>query len=109
MVRLAASLALVLAVVPAASSCGGESRAAPTEITGVIVAVEGEGSRVTAFRVDSGLEEYEVRIAADRDYGFDLAHLREHERTREPVRCQLEERSDGLYAVTIEDAEPEAQ
>ena len=70
----------------------------------MVVAVEGAGSRVTAFRVESGLEVYELRIAADRDYGFDLSHLREHERTGEPVRCRLEERSDGIYAVTIEDA-----
>jgi len=96
---------LLLAVVITAAGCGGGNDPAPAELTGLIVAVEGEGSNVNAFTLEAGLEEYEIRIADDVDYGFDLVHLREHEQQALPIRCDLEERAGDLYALTIEDVE----
>jgi hypothetical protein len=86
------------------SGCGGGRDGAPDELTGLIVALDGEAGEITSFTLEAGLEEYEIRIAPDVDYGFDLAHLREHQRDALPVRCELEEREGDLYALTIEDA-----
>ena len=98
-------LVLLVAVAALGAACGGSEPPPPSELTGVIVAVEGEGSDVTAFTLEAGLEEYEIRIAPEVDYGFALAHLREHQREALPVRCDLEERGGELYALTIEDVE----
>lgn len=89
-----------------AASCGAEEETSrpPQELTGVIVDVDGEGSNIRAFTLDAGGELYEVRIAADVEYGFDLRHLREHERLADPVRVLLEERDGSLYARRIDDA-----
>jgi hypothetical protein len=38
------------------------------------------------------------------DYGFDLAHLREHMETGDPVRVDLELRAGDVYATQIDDA-----
>jgi hypothetical protein len=86
------------------SGCGSGRGDAPDELTGLIVALDGEAGEITSFTLEAGLEEYEIRIAPDVDYGFDLAHLREHQRDALPVRCELEEREGDLYALTIEDA-----
>jgi hypothetical protein len=86
------------------SGCGGGRGDAPDELTGLIVALDGKAGEITSFTLEAGLEEYEIRIAPDVDYGFDLAHLREHQRDALPVRCELEEREGDLYALTIEDA-----
>ena len=91
---------VLLAALPA---CGGGGAAAPAEVTGRIVEIVGEGSAVERFTVEGADESYELRIAADVDYGFDLAHLHEHERTGEPVRCDVEERNGVLYALSIDD------
>lgn len=101
---------LVLALVAAgalalAGGCAGGEQAPPAEVVGVVAEVEGGGGRVTAFTLDAeGGETYEIFIAEDVDYGFDLDHLREHEATGEPVRCRLEQRGERLYALSILDA-----
>jgi hypothetical protein len=103
--RLTALLgAALLLVLPA---CGGSGNAAPppSELTGVITDVREESGTVSEFTLDSIDGIYEIRIADDVDYGFDLRHLYEHEQTREPVRCELEQRADGeTYALQIDDA-----
>ena len=96
---------LLLAGVALVASCGdGGGEPSPEELTGLIVALHGEGGEITSFTLEAGLERYEIRIAPDVDYGFDLAHLREHQRDALPVRCELERRDDDLYALAIEDA-----
>ncbi len=101
---MAKALAVLLLALIAAG-CGGDDEPSrpPSELTGVIVAVKGEGSEVRSFTLEAEGEEHEILIASELDYGFDLAHLREHERTGEPVECRLFERDGRLYALTIED------
>ncbi len=105
---------LVVAALAASAGCGGSGEsapaeltgevAAPDELTGEIVAIDGEGSEIRSFTLASEGEEYEILIAPDVDYGFDLAHLHEHEAAGDPVHCRLEERDGDLYALSIEDA-----
>ena len=107
--RWGAVVALAAAAVLAlAAGCGGAGDAAeppPPEATGLITDVREQDGRVTEFTLESLDGVYEVRIADDVDYGFDLRHLHEHERKREPVRCDLEQRDDGrIYALRIDDA-----
>jgi len=45
-----------------------------------------------------------VRLKAGHPYGFDLQHLREHARTRDPVAIVAENDSGILSAVSIADA-----
>lgn len=99
--RLTAILALSILLAPACSS----EPEAPPEVTGLITAIEwSDRDPITGFTVDANDERYDIRIDRDRDYGFDLEHLEEHRLQDLPVRVTLEERDDGLYAVTIEDA-----
>ena len=73
-------------------------------MTGLIVAIDGTGSNVHGFTLASGGERYAVVTPRDVDYGFDLAHLREHLEQRLPVTCVLERRGDELVALEIVDA-----
>ena len=98
-------VAALCSLVALAAGCGEEEREpAPREVTGLIVAVEGTGSDVPSFTVEARGRSYEILTASDVDYGFDLGHLREHERLAEPVRVRLEERDGRLYALRIDDA-----
>ncbi len=100
-----ALLLLLAATLAASAACGGGGgEPPPSELTGQIVAIDGEGSEIRSFTLASEGEEYEIFVAPEVDYGFDLAHLHEHETAGDPVRCRLEERDDRLYALTIEDA-----
>ena len=97
--------AAVFSLVALGAGCGEEQREpAPREVTGVIVAVEGTGSDVPSFTVEARGRSYEILTATDVEYGFDLAHLREHQQLAEPVRVRLEERDGRLYALRIDDA-----
>jgi hypothetical protein len=101
------ALALILIAVAGVTpgwGGGNEAEQAPSELVGVIVAVEESDGRIRAFTLRAGDEEYDVFIADDVDYGFDLHHLREHRTSGEPVRCRLEERGERLYALEILDA-----
>jgi hypothetical protein len=102
---LALALLLVFVVVPAGCGGDGELRgASPTALTGLIVDIRGEGSEVRSFTLEADAQSYEIRIAPDVDYGFDLSHLYVHQSDRLPVRCELEERDGVLYALRIDDA-----
>jgi hypothetical protein len=99
----------LLALVVIAAACGGAGDgtttvAMPSTLTGVIVEIDGFGGDVEAFVLDAGGEEYEIRIAPDVDYGFDLSHLYVHQSDGLPVRCALETRDGALYALRIDDA-----
>lgn len=78
---------------------------APDEVTGVLLDVESEGvGEVTSFTLKEGDDTYEIFIADDVDYGFNLGHLSEHLTSGDPVRVPLEVRDDKLYALSIDDA-----
>lgn len=87
---------------------GGEPVAAedaPDEVTGVLLDVESEGvGEITSFTLKEGDDTYEIFIAEDVDYGFNLGHLNEHLTTGDPVHVPLEVRDGKLYAVSIDDA-----
>ena len=46
----------------------------------------------------------EIQLDGDRDYGFPLGHLREHQRTADPVDVLVETRQGALVALSVEDA-----
>lgn len=99
--RLAAILLVPILLAPACSS----EPEAPAEVTGLISAIErSDRGPVIGFTVDADGQRYRIRIDRERDYGFDLEHLEEHRAQDLPVRVTLEQRDDGLFAVTIEDA-----
>lgn len=78
---------------------------APDEVTGVLLDVESEGlGDVTSFVLKDGDAQYEIFIASDVEYGFDLGHLSEHLTSGDPVTVPLEVRDDKLYALSIDDA-----
>ena len=89
----------------APSNAGGPAEV-PDEVSGLITAIEAHKQKhVTAFTlVSDGGETYDISIAADVDYGFDLTHLFEHQNEELPVSVTLEERSGTLYALAIDDA-----
>lgn len=87
------------------SACGGpESPRLPSELTGTIVDVQSAGGEVQGFTLRSNGDTFDLSIANDVKYGFDLDHLREHLATGDPIRCTVEEREDKLYALSILDA-----
>jgi hypothetical protein len=100
--RWYAAVALVLlAAVLAACGGGGDDS---DEVTGLILDVRGRGNDVRSFTLRAGDQTYDIRIAPEVDYGFELSHLRSHEMGLFPVRCKLERRDGRLYALEIVDA-----
>lgn len=105
MVVLTSCLALM------GAACGGDDTGpsdvvanAPDNLTGPILDVKSESlQEVTGFTLKDGDTTYEIFIADDVDYGFDLGHLREHLRTGDPVTVSVDVRDDKLYALSIED------
>lgn len=70
---------------------------------GVVTAVEGSLDEITAFSVL--VEGSEVRFlpVEDGDYDFPLSHLREHQRTGEPVFVDWELVGSVRYALSLAD------
>jgi hypothetical protein len=94
------ALASTVAVLPGCGGGGDDSN----EHTGLIIDVRGRGNDVRSFTLRTGDRAYELRIAPDVDYGFQLGHLRAHESSLLPVRCTYERRQGRLYALEIADA-----
>lgn len=90
------------------SGCGGNGDARededPSEVTGLIVDIQGRGNDIRSFTLQTSEGDYRLRLARDVDYGFPPGHLRAHENSLLPVRCTLERRANGLYAIAIADA-----
>lgn len=76
----------------------------PDRLVGEIIEVREEEGRVSDFTLEAEGDRWEIRIAQDVDYGFDLTHLYEHRDTGEPVDVLLEEREGNLVALRIDDA-----
>lgn len=74
-------------------------------LTGVVVGVEGEGlGNVTGFTLQRRGRRHQIRVDSKTTADFPLDHLREHLRTADPVKVEVEERGGDLYATSIGDA-----
>jgi hypothetical protein len=85
------------------AGCGGGADDS-NELTGLIIDVRGRGNDIRSFTLRSGDQTYDIRIAPEVDYGFQLGHLRTHQSSLFPVRCKFERRQGRLYALEIVDA-----
>jgi len=70
---------------------------------GVVTAVDGSLEDVTAFVVLVEGSELEFTPSPDGDYDFPLSHLREHQRTGEPVLVGWEIVGSVRYALSLAD------
>jgi hypothetical protein len=80
-----------------------------SEVTGVVVAVEGQGlGHISAFtlRIPGGeLQTYSLR-ALQNGTDFPPGHLAEHQATAAPVRVWFRTEGDERLAIRLEDAPP---
>lgn len=86
---------LILALV-ACSQTSGTAR-------GPVASVEGDLIEVTSFSVVVEGDTWDFIPVEDGEYAFPLPHLREHQRTGEPVLIGWELVDDVRYAVSVED------
>jgi hypothetical protein len=70
---------------------------------GLVTSVEGSLEDVTSFVVLVEGSELEFTPSADGDYDFPLSHLREHQRTGEPVLVGWEIVGSVRYALRLAD------
>ncbi|MGH2808644.1 MAG: hypothetical protein ACRDKT_15375 [Actinomycetota bacterium] len=76
----------------------------PSEVTGLITSiVPSQGSPIESITIEADGTSYEIKIADDVDYGFDLGHLREHLEAEDPVVVTVEQRDGAAVATAIED------
>ncbi len=74
------------------------------QLTGLVVAVDGDLTEVRSFDVLSDGERTSFAPAPDGVFDFPLGHLREHLRTGEPVTIEYEHREGVLTATRVSDA-----
>jgi hypothetical protein len=98
-----AGLAALAAIAVFLAGCGGGGDDS-SELTGLIVDIQGRGDDISSFTLRSGDQNYDIRIAPEVDYGFQLGHLRTHQSALYPVRATVERREGRLYALEIVDA-----
>jgi hypothetical protein len=96
-------LVALAAIAAFLAGCGGGEDDS-SELTGLIVEIQGRGNDVSSFTLRSGDQTYDIRIAPEVDYGFQLGHLRTHQSALYPVRTKVERRGGRLYALEIVDA-----
>ncbi len=70
---------------------------------GIVVSVEGTIEDVTSFVVLVEGSELEFVPVEDGDYDFPLSHLREHQRTGEPILVDWELIGSVRYALSLAD------
>jgi hypothetical protein len=90
-----AAIVMTLAVV-ACDQTSGTAR-------GLVTAVEGDLVNVTSFVVLVEGDEVEFTPTPEGDYDFPLSHLREHQRTGEPVLVGWELVGSVRYALSLAD------
>jgi hypothetical protein len=93
--RAVAVLAVTLSLVSCAQTSG--------TARGVVTSVEGTLEEVTSFVVLVEGSELEFAPVPNGDYVFPLSHLREHQRTGEPVLVGWEIAGSVRYALTLAD------
>jgi len=72
-------------------------------VRGVVTSVEGTLEEVASFVVLVEGSELEFTPVGDGDYDFPLSHLREHQRTGEPVLIGWEIVGSVRYALSLAD------
>jgi hypothetical protein len=96
---------LLVVVLAAFTACGSDSPSSRSEVTGVVLAVDARSlTDVRSFTLKSEDETLEIRIDPDADYSFPPSHLRNHALSGQPVRVELDERGEDLFATEMEDA-----
>jgi len=70
---------------------------------GVVASVDGTIDEVTSFVLLADGSELEFTPVPDGEYDFPLSHLREHQRTGEPVLVGWEIVGSVRYALTLAD------
>jgi hypothetical protein len=70
---------------------------------GVVTSVEGTIDQVTAFTLLVDGSESRFLIDGDVDYGFPLAHLREHQVSGDPVFVEWRLVGTVMYALSVAD------
>ena len=72
-------------------------------VRGIVVGVEGSLDEVTSFTMLVEGEEMAFFTTEDGDYDFPVSHLREHQRTGEPVLVTWEMEAGTRKAVAVAD------
>jgi hypothetical protein len=72
-------------------------------VQGIVTSVEGSLDDITSFVVLVEGDPLEFSPSPEGDYDFPLAHLREHQRTGEPVLVGWEMVGSVRYALTLAD------
>jgi hypothetical protein len=93
--KVAAAVVISVALV----ACGQTSGTA----RGLVTSVEGDLQDVTSFFVLVEGDEIEFTPSPEGDYDFPLSHLREHQRTGEPVLVGWELVGSVRYALSLAD------
>ena len=70
---------------------------------GIVTSVEGNFDDITSFVVLVEGDPLEFTPSPEGDYDFPLAHLREHQRTGEPVLVDWEMVGSVRYALSLAD------
>lgn len=70
---------------------------------GIVTAVSGSLTDVQSFTVLSAGTEITFAPIEGMEYGFPLVHLREHQRTGEPLVVDWELRDETRYATSLAD------
>jgi hypothetical protein len=86
-------------VVVVLAACAPESGT----MRGVVTSVEGAIDQVTAFTVLVEGAEERFLVDEDVDYGFPLSHLREHQRSGEPVLVEWRLVGTVMHALSVAD------
>ena len=95
LIGLVAATALVLALLPSDSG----------QLTGIVIAVDGDLTTVHSFEVLSDGKRRVFEPAPDGEFAFPLAHLRDHLRTGERIAVEYETVDGVLLATLVTDAE----
>jgi hypothetical protein len=87
---------VIVALLAACTQTSGTAR-------GIVTSVDGDLTEVTSFTMLVEGSELEMLPVEGGDYDFPLSHLREHQRTGEPVLVAWELRGSVRYALSLAD------